>query len=1480
MVKYFALELPTDYRLPNWETAELAPEVRVAWMRTQIVHRPASLADFPVDFVLHAAVRDIPIDRISTAQSLVENLVRAADATLQRKGIDYLDQALYQGMIHSAIAHELLTDLLDCPNDVVVAQAIRKLRSPWAVLISESPQSRLVKLLNRTWDVAKEAVLTLAARGDIEVLVPCLEREEVDPYVQRQCIEVLAEQGQKQHIRIILERALSDLLFFGPTAIQTLLMLRRRGIVCSKEEAAAVFGIYIESIEIDEDEIAEILSPYADVCLDGIEVVLSSAHPPWTEVVNLLAAFGVTPTVGKLQAIVSSQACRDGWAPAIRALGELQIVDVEELILSRLLDEPGACLDALTQIGTSAAVSRLKLELLNRSYEVNPAWYERAAILLYQLEPCPEHLAALTKRGLLSADVLASLPLCASMQEIHLLGDLAQQPGHPLRENAIRSLGQVAGIHGITLLARCLDDRDEEIRSATHRAIQHLGRRLYRHRVLRPSCLVTADDEREAGSLLLADCLLMRLKNKDLDDQQLQWFLETLADHPHPHVLRTIRRLLRHRNPQVKKQVLHCLGAQGMQKAVPWILPFAETKDIYVLRQALIALGDLRAHWAAPQISASLDHPNMNIKKTAIAALTGTENQSIVPKLVFWLSHHDNPGLREELVSLLKRVLGPDYVPVISSALDRADQKRPWELLCQALSHGISLQFVVNKVQSRPPWAPPLLTLIYAGAVSLADSDVVSLEAELSRRGLEKHIPKSFEAPSFAPHSQEGQEKFDFAKTIVQLDLLLETRQGEARDTASADQELNGLLSRIAVVNGTDRQQRKLRRHIPRLFDLYPLLSKEAQQGALAIVSANVSRLSPLEKLRAAWIAKDSWEGEPASLSGALLRETAAVLTTQQARYLLADERFAADGRAVNTVLWSSPAASELQQLLITNGPQVLDPLVETGRHTQCFDSAQRSETLNPVAVIDAVNRHLGASAALDFTGRLLDVSTLADKYLPSLLSRFDGAKMDDLLNAIQSNKGLSFAVRTSAISALTTRPSRQNEAVLKRVLITAPTDLRATAAGCLVQWCDTKTRATILDQYLNGHIGQTSIDFDPTKSELQHLAAAIDRKPDPLDDQALRRILDLFRGRASHTAAVIQILVAVWERGLADSSPMARSKLRGIPVSNVLPVVYPQLKENRWAYLDILGSEQRMSPTFSTLFNQTNQQGKEMLLAYFSRHPDVGPFYSPDLSDVLLSHIAESSELTGALAVLAKLTDWYDGDRAAHLVRSLKKGIRTSTKREAIVVNALLQGTQGLPAAIQIKQFAALGCITQYPDIMARIAEVQLDEPNAMALLPKETQVAIGHHIRSLTTDNDPELVRKVMTYLAKTQGVEETVDLLQEMLSHRSPRVRLQAHRLLQRNAPRDRYLRATAELLSDDNPDIVRRAIRALTFSGDTDSLKRIIGLLHHKERTVRRAAHQGLVAMGETAVSALHRAAKQQRPDRRGEILNVLAEITGG
>lgn len=115
------------------------------------------------------------------------------------------------------------------------------------------------------------------------------------------------------------------------------------------------------------------------------------------------------------------------------------------------------------------------------------------------------------------------------------------------------------------------------------------------------------------------------------------------------------------------------------------LIPLMSATDPQTVRQSLLALGEARATWASPAIARCLDHPDMNVKKTAAEVLARVGTPQAVPGLLFWLGRHDNPGFRDALTVALQKILGKAFVATITTAASQSTEERTRDLLKKSL---------------------------------------------------------------------------------------------------------------------------------------------------------------------------------------------------------------------------------------------------------------------------------------------------------------------------------------------------------------------------------------------------------------------------------------------------------------------------------------------------------------------------------------------------------------------------------------------------------------------------------------------------------------------------------------------------------------------------------------------------------------------------------------------------------------------------
>ncbi|MFY0566907.1 HEAT repeat domain-containing protein [Archangium lansingense] len=211
---------------------------------------------------------------------------------------------------------------------------------------------------------------------------------------------------------------------------------------------------------------------------------------------------------------------------------------------------------------------------------------------------------------------------------------------------------------------------------------------------------------------------------------------------------------------------------------------------------------------------------------------------------------------------------------------------------------------------------------------------------------------------------------------------------------------------------------------------------------------------------------------------------------------------------------------------------------------------------------------------------------------------------------------------------------------------------------------------------------------------------------------------------------------------------------------------------------------------------------------------------------------------------------------------------------------NTLLAATKDLPPSWTVRILSEIARPSDAPAVDA-LTDAVLKVPALLTELSDALRSRVEARFLQDAGSGDAERVRRILTLRAESARSErekqDVVELLERSLGHRRARVRHHAHRLLARYAPREHYLRATHQLLSDADPHTVRRAIRVLSFGGQVESTQTLASLLSHREPTVQRAAREGLLVLGPRAIAPLTKAAAHMRPDHREALFEVLEEL---
>jgi HEAT repeat protein len=1007
-------------------------------------------------------------------------------------------------------------------------------------------------------------------------------------------------------------------------------------------------------------------------------------------------------------AITSVLAETSAPRPFLKAIRALRHGPAEDAVLAVLPAAPAAALATLEAIGGPKAVSVLKEGLCGG--QIAPhlrAVRHQALELLWHLTDDRQALLARLNPHDLPARIAADLG-GPDERELALLA-AHLDPDEPVAA-LVRLAANGGSVPVLTdLLSRIVADLaasawdpaaapDPVVPPEVLGALRDVGRRLYERKRIRPAALLDAETPDEAGDAFVASIALDLLDRPELSDGERAILLELLGRVPYARTTARVHPLLRHRDRQVRKHAIALIAGDPALSASVTLLTGAD--DVQTVRQALLALGKVRAVWACPAITACLDHPNMNIKKTAATVLAEAGTATAVPKLLFWLGSHDNTGFRTALVEALRAILGDAFAATVLSAAENAADDRARELLLRGLGRTLSAQVVQALIDQGSAAARVLAKLISNEPQATRTAEPWSVQ--FAMRVLDQPGDLTELRPMLSDWLRLAEARPDRRADILRL----VTRFCPAPWSAA---ELEAVTSwKQVLVAGFD--------DVPELTGMLeavaPALS--AEQGLSVAATIRAKGRSALRLLR---------------LSGAVL--VRADLDQALACARLGPNPWLAEQAALRESFGVEPRTGA-------------EPWAESLR-----TAARAPDLLRKFREQD--DGTIGSRPRLD---AMIEAFPAAGPEVRELLL--------DWMTALQPLGAppwtLSEARREHEPAARPPRSAALRDRLLTKLADPDQTD-RDQAARALQSWPEPEFQQLVLRAYLAGDV-----------------QIRITRAPLELDGARPDRVLDLIAHLDPDDRVALLPHVLTW---WAQGSASARAALRYFPAD----VLAQSLQAGAWDLDDLLAKRPLLrTPELAETDRRLRAEGRDGLILV------NGPLRDPDHDD----H-----------QTLARL-----------LTRP---------------------------------------------------------EPLATPAGPSRAELF------AIARDGEPEQIRRALSELAEHGPDPDLEALLGDLITHRSPRVRLHAHRISRRLLDQPAYLQQTMRLLADPLPDVVRSAIKTLAHARWKPAIPLLVELLDHSREPIRRAAADGLALIGRPAIPALTHTAGRARPDRRHLYDTVMARI---
>ncbi|MFD9427183.1 MULTISPECIES: HEAT repeat domain-containing protein [unclassified Streptomyces] len=1022
-------------------------------------------------------------------------------------------------------------------------------------------------------------------------------------------------------------------------------------------------------------------------------------------------------------------------------------------------------------------------------------------------------------------------------------------------------------------------------------AVHALGCRLHRRRRIRPVCLLDAADAREAGHALVATTALDLLDRPALSGGEQAVLLKLLLKVPGAvHLRPRVHSLLRSRDPRVRKHVIALLArdAEGddAQALSATLTVLTRAQDIRTVRQALLALGHARARWASASVAACLDHPNMNVKKTAASVLVRAGAPAAVPRLLHWLGRHDNPGLRTALVEALRAILGDACTATVLAAAEQSEDGRVRELLLAGLDNVLTPRAVLALDAQASPAVPALLGLLSSGGVRLASGSVAELAELLSRHGVMTHLARAAQPPDAAGLAIESlltrgwnasvalriaghpaPPVADRLRELRRLRPMLEDWLRLAESAPSADVRRRVLRCTLLLCPApwTSGEVAAFARFGGTVTDAYDEVAHGRQDtaageyaaGLMAVLNAVAPRLSAVERFTVAQAVRASAAGPAGSTSSlTLLRRCGAVLVRADLDLALAAARLGADPWLTGPALLRETFGVPVRTSPSTGSTAwraALDAAVRTPRALEEFHRRDHDPAPGSRDRLDAlIDAYPGAGPGVrerlvDWMTRLQPLDAPAWTITETAVPKREAAQSRASTSAS--------AVRSVHLDDLDQPRSAALRTRLLTLLDAPEADRRNAAAQALRAWPEPDITLAVLRAFLRGRVDDpatgtglgtgdgfgtstatgtanglhTGNDLG-TRIDLARALVAVDEAELRGDEVRPERVLRLAaRLDPWDLPPLVPLLLGWWESGSHDLRPEALRVLREVPADVLAQLLGERIDAGASGLLELLSRRPLLrTPALTRARRRLRTEGRDAL------------------ADALLL-------VEGPLR----------GPGAARADAAALEALRSPAPVVAVTPGAGPRPT--LPELLTLARTGTPGEIRRALTLLAeehgdRAAARSRNAPSRAGRKPGPGSRDGGH---PRPGDNGDQVLR----------------ELIDALLRHPRTGVRLHAHRTSRALLDRSTHARQTMILLDDPQPDVVRMAIRTLAHASWEPAVPVLVGLLGHPQPAVRSAAHEAIGRFGAAAVPALRHAAAHARPDKRSRYTDVLDRLTG-
>ncbi len=1433
------LELALLYRyidspvLPEWKILSNNNKVYNAWIQTALVCGELSYLDNVDSIDFYHALETLSWTEIKQPEVVWNYLRQSKDIEIIHILIRSSSQIILSGAINHKSVYDFLVSNLETDDPQKIELVINQLSKPWGLDCS-LPIEKLTKMVTGSADIAIGAINLLCSHQQFDGLWKFIETSEI---AKVQCLlKWSGEYASYSHMSDLIYIAKSNTSAYGSQLIECLFKMTRRGIRIANKHIDDLFSIS-RSLEITEayrlKSIVQQRSKTWIACLQKLNFQ-DSSWPLQIKMLGLMAPHSKNYLVSLLE----NEAAESWQRKIIKAVGKAEIADAQNNLLKKLDEYPENVLEALNAIISDKIIRKLLQGLENSGWSKKTKSLVQSFLLVMGVDPYDIYNHIETRD--ISSNNIAHILITSTppSQSFDLLVDIIEQPQHSARLNAIERLRLWPHSKTIDVLAPLLADPEKEVREKSLATINYIVSQLFINHYRNPVALTKSLYEHETQEMVVANCILDKLPNVSENHQQL--LIEQLALLKIDSPLKLVP-WIQHKSENIQKWVLTAIQNNPEPELISVIYPFLKTDNIYLLRPAINAIAAMGIQELDSEIAVLLDHPNMNIKKTAAHALTKIATKRVIQPILNWLQHHDNPGLRETLIMGLKRITGDEYPQAIWAALETCSTQRHRRLLLLVLKGSIDVRSLLQWINRRPE-------LSYELCQFIRDE---GLDSQYNLKAFSQYLGVAIEAPH---ETKLTVSSIKFRTPINTLSYLLDAASNKIEWQLSWENLLDQLKLNLNIkllLRARLSDFCMLLTHQDhRIRDLFKRLLLELKSSLLTteLILVNSFIRDALKQ-----------NNIPLDEGMALLHISHAELSEEEAVLAIKLENQVLRRWALNFLLPSKLNKEDLLRFAQSNDSILvqfgLKGLLYHREYNTLFDLV----VVSPENIIQQLKQcwdrepEFTIEYLLSYLNKTSDLSIQLE--FNRWLSQYRADNVAFYFLSHLSHKN--FMVRDLSEDYIRKNPSQEQKQHLLTLLESDSLEVRKSAARLLLIQSNSDIRNRIITNYLDGQLGEMHglQIYESDLAQLQKLGLGNSKY-----------YIKLLVQSKLPTEILMRQLLDIWHNGSEDIQEQVAKELKGLPVNTVFGTLLAD-GQITTETIDIIGIPTTIPNELVYQLQETSTHYRSILYL-LQKWSEKGVLLDhPDIYRYLMDlHTAQPEPLT--LKLLGCVVQWKNIRLAKELFNYLRKWC--SHKKLAKQANeSIFKGISYLPLHDQVPFLLDLDS----ERALDRLTDIILESPDILDSLPTQVKNEVDKRIRELCKHGNPLIARSALWIVVQTDN-EHKEQILFDSLSHSKRNIRIYAHRLIKRNFSKDIYLEATTLLLKDSDPDVIRTAIRIVTFNVYEPAIKQVVNHLFSKKSKVKKTAQDCLANLDDRLIPVVKSVISHLRPDHRRELKDLI------